>query len=104
MYTRADIEFMLSTSDPNEVSDALLFIAFNELDWKWAQDKFLRLLEDENPDIRGLAATCLGHIGRIHRQIDKKLVVSALRKHLDDAEISGQIGDAIDDIEIFCND
>ncbi len=76
-------------------------VALNDPDWRWAQSKCLDLLDNESPDVRGLAATCLGHIARIHRQLDKEKVLIALREHLDDSTISGQIADALDDVDMF---
>lgn len=83
------------------ICDALVSITFYESDWKWVQNKCLDFLNDENSEIRGLAATCLGHLARIHRKLEKEKVLSALHDQLDDCAISGQIEDALDDINMF---
>lgn len=94
-------EEAFETNDMKTICEALVAVALHEQDWKWAQDKCLGFLESESSDIRGLAATCLGHIARIHRELDKEKVLSALQTHLSDEYISGQVSDALDDIEMF---
>jgi hypothetical protein len=65
------------------------------------QEKCLFFFQSDNPDIRKLAATCLGHVARIHNKIDKERVVAILKSHLKDPDIAGAIQDALDDIEMF---
>lgn len=81
------------------VRDAMVSMAFYETDWRLAQDKFLELLEVES--VRGLAATCLGHVARIHEQIDHEKVWPALLRHRHDPLLHGQVDDALDDIDMF---
>lgn len=100
-FNRSFAENELASGDVKRVCGALLSVAFQEPDWQWAQEKFLALLESESPDVRGLSATCLGHIARIHGKLDKGRVVAALNSHLDDKAILGQIEDALDDIAMF---
>jgi len=100
-YNKLDLEKAFASRDVKSICEALVFVALNDSDWRWVQNKCLEFLSDESPDIRGLAATCLGHIARIHRQLDKEKVLIALREHLDDNIISGQIADALDDIDMF---
>jgi hypothetical protein len=92
---------IFSGGSTNEVCDALLAVAFYDKDWKWVQTQCLHFLNDADPDVRGLAATCLGHIARIHHKLERKLVVEALKSRFKDAKISEQIQDALDDIEMF---
>ncbi|MDB5971727.1 MAG: hypothetical protein JWQ90_4177 [Hydrocarboniphaga sp.] len=83
------------------ICTALVSLAFHEEDWRWVQKRCLYFLESDDEDISGLAATCLGHIARIHRQLDKDVVVHALRSKLSNAKIAGRIEDALDDIDTF---
>jgi hypothetical protein len=78
----------------------MVSVAFFEQDWKWAQEKFLAFLDNKDPRISGLAATCLGHIARIQRKIDKT-VIEELKKHLSNKQISGRVEDALSDIQMF---
>lgn len=84
-----------------EICDALASVVLHEKDWRWSQAQCLHFLNHANPELSGLAATCLGHIARIHRQLDRDLVITALRKRLDDPEIGGRVQDALDDIQMF---
>ncbi len=99
--SRDEAEKIFSTGTNDEICDALLAIAFYDEDWKWAQTQCLLFLNHTSPDISGLAATCLGHIARIHHKLDKELVITALMGRLKDPKISGQVQDALDDIEMF---
>lgn len=86
-----------------KISDSLVSIALHEPDWQWVQESCLRFLLDESQhtDIRGLAATCLGHVARIHRALDRDRVVATLRGLLQNPVLNGRAQDALDDIEIF---
>jgi len=94
-------ERKFASNDVDEICYAMISVALHEDDWKWAQDKCLHFLMNDNPEISGLAATCLGHIARIHRQIEKDKVIPMLLNRLKDENIGGRIEDALSDIEIF---
>ena len=98
---KASAEKIFSSNDADKICYTMVAVAFHEQDWKWAQDKFLYFLTNDNPEISGLAATCLGHVARIHRQIEKERVIPLLRSRLNDAKIGGLIEDALSDIEMF---
>ncbi|MFY1958364.1 HEAT repeat domain-containing protein [Achromobacter xylosoxidans] len=100
-FLRTSAEDALASADVNVICEALVSIAFGSPDWRWAQDTCLSFLRNENPALRRLAATCLGHIARIHGQLDKEAVVPALRECLQDPEIVGKVEDALDDIRLF---
>ena len=94
-------ERKFSTNEAEEICYAMISVALYEQDWKWAQDKCLYFLMSDNPEISGLAANCLGHIARIHRQIEKDKVVPLLQSRLHDTRIAGRVDDALIDIEMF---
>ena len=85
----------------SEKTRLMLAIAFNEKDLPWAQNLFIKLFDDENSDVKGLSLTCLGHLARIHKAIDKKIVIPFLEGLLDDKDYSGRAQDALDDINQF---
>lgn len=58
-------------------------------------------LSHSDLDIRGLAVTCLGHIARIHKQLDREHVKNILTQLLHDKVISARVEDALGDIEMF---
>ncbi len=92
---------ILSQGTNEEICDALVSLALHDEDWKWSQDQCLFFLDHSAPDVRAVAASCLGHIARIHRQLDRDIVESSLEKHLSDENIAGNVQDALDDIQIF---
>ncbi|HEY4341678.1 MAG TPA: hypothetical protein VGM97_17170 [Steroidobacteraceae bacterium] len=98
---RDDALRAFSSGNTEEICRALIAVTFHDPDFRWVQELCLRFLSSEDGQISGLAATCLGHLARIHRNIDKEKVLVALRHHLSDVEICGKVEDAIDDIETF---
>ena len=102
---RASLDAAFTSNDVEQICGALVSMAYHEHDWQWAQEKCLSFLQDSDIRISGLAATCLGHIARIHHHLDKEKVMLSLREMARVApEISGRIEDALDDIEIFVRD
>ena len=61
----------------------------------------LSLLEHGNAARRFGAVTSLGHLVRLHPELDLSLVVPALKKCLEDPALSGIADDVLDDIEHF---
>jgi hypothetical protein len=51
--------------------------------------------------VRGMSALCLGHLARIHRQLDLDRVLPILHGLEADQDIGWRVGDALDDIESF---
>lgn len=84
-----------------KVYDGMLSIAFFEQDVEWAQNIFIELFNGTDSKISALAAVCLGHLARIRGKINKDLVVSMLRSRLNEVELAGEIGDALEDIDQF---
>lgn len=99
--SRAGAERALQSEDPSEVCDALIRITFHEADWRWIQSQCIRLIHHNNKDVRGLAATCLGHIARIHGKLDSAQVLPLLEMLMGDPDVGGRAEDAIDDIRRF---
>ncbi|MDF3055570.1 MAG: hypothetical protein K0Q74_1477 [Gammaproteobacteria bacterium] len=99
--SKKEAEKIFSIGSNDQICNALLAITLYDKDWRWAQMHCLHFLNHVDSDISGLAATCLGHIARIHHKLDQKLVINALKNRLSDIKISGRVQDALDDIEIF---
>src|SRR5438445_8183155 len=76
----------LARSDRESVSRALVRIAMFESDRRWAQSQCLRFARDQDSFIRGVAATCLGHLARIHGEIDEDEVIPIVRQLLRDED------------------
>ena len=94
-------ELLLSTGGSDKICETLVSLAFHEPDWRWVQTKCLHFLNSEDASIAAVSATCLGHLARIHRKLDRAEVLSALTAKLDTEEVSGPAADAIDDISRF---
>ncbi|MGW5920544.1 hypothetical protein ACWFPY_16245 [Nocardia fluminea] len=92
---------LLASDESRIVSETILRLALHDADGAWVTDRALALLDNADTDVRASAATALGHIARIHREIDRDRVVPALRRLLDDPETAGRADDALDDIEVF---
>ena len=98
---RAEIELLLSKGDITDVQDALLSAAYYDLDWKWVQEQCLTFLAHRDCSTRRLSAICLGHIARIHKQLDLEVVLARLAELKNDPEIGGSVQDALDDIRFY---
>ncbi len=96
-----DAQIALSSSDVERINDALLRLSLFSPDWRSIQGVCLRFLKHPAADVRGLAATCLGHLARLHRILDLEIVVPALKSLLDDPQAGGRAQDALDDINVY---
>ena len=100
---RGEIEACLDGTDTTKIMDALLSAAYYDPDWKWVQNQCLRFLLHKDRGVRSLSATCLGHVARIHKQLDLEIVLSRLADLKQDPEIGGSVQDALDDIKFYLN-
>jgi hypothetical protein len=91
----------LATNDRDTVSGALLRLALHEKDRTWVEQLLVQFMQHQDPWVRGVAATCVGHVARIHRQLDHETTLSALKLLLNDPATAGKAQDALDDIEVF---
>jgi hypothetical protein len=86
------------------VAEVIISLALNESDSSWVEKQALMLLKHPHPNVRGAAATSLGHLARLHRDLNLKNVLPVLRALQEDPVVAGRAGDAIDDIEMFMRD
>jgi hypothetical protein len=98
---RAASESALSGSDSAAICRALVDAALHDPDWAWVQEHCLRLLASSDSEVRGVAATSLGHLARIHGMLDLDRVEPRLRELRNDPEVRGRAEDALDDIQQF---
>jgi hypothetical protein len=99
--TKEEAAQAFASADVEQINDALIGLTYHDPDGQWVQDQCLALLDYPDDDVRGLAATCLGHLARIHRNLDRDRVVTALEGLRDDPAIGGRVQDALDDIAIY---
>jgi hypothetical protein len=99
--TPAEVRAALDRGDLADALDAMVGCAlYGDGDWHELQELYLQLLDHEDHQVSALAATCLGHLARVYRQLDEDRVVSALRRARSVPHIRGTAGDALDDIEM----
>jgi hypothetical protein len=87
--------------DVDRIRLTLVRIAFYDPDYEWAQARCLEFCVHNDPEVRGVAVTCLGHIARIHRRIDMGKVGPVLDKLACDSNVAGIVQDTLDDIRRF---
>ena len=78
--TQSEAEAGLASGVPDTICDALVRITYHDPDWRWVQEKCLELAGHADPQVAGLAVTCLGHLARIHRVLDLEKVLPTLRR------------------------
>src|SRR3990167_8223863 len=93
---RQSAEKAFSSGENSKICDALLRATYHVPDWQWVQEKCIYFLSSKNNKIKSLAVICLGHLARIHRDIDVEIVLPLLNDLLDDPDFSGCAEDAID--------
>jgi len=82
------------------ICDALVRAVHHIDDHKWNLDNCTLFLQHSDPEVRGVAITCIGHIARLGGG-DKKELLRTLKTLLDDEELNGRVEDAIEDINTF---
>lgn len=101
--TRGKAEASFASGDTEDIATALVDAAFHDPDWRWVQSKCLEFAGSANGTLRRISATCLGHLARIHKQLDLEMVAPLLLKLLQDSEVyvRGSADDALADIEMY---
>lgn len=88
--------------DITAATRALLALTYDDPDRTAVESLLLRQLSSSevDPEVRALAVTCMGHVGRIHRAVSPE-VVRRLESLIDDPELGGRAEDALGDIAAF---
>lgn len=98
----AELEQGLALRDEATAARALVSMTLGGEDPRWIQDRCLRLIADRDGMLRQLAVTCLGHLARIHGDLDLDRVVPVLEALVREPEgIGGTAADTLEDIRIF---
>jgi hypothetical protein len=101
--SREQIEAMLKSGLAEQTIDALLSAAYYDPDWKWVQLQCLQALTAADVWVRRNAATCLGLLAVFHQKLDVELVVAALHRAGEDAEVKPWVEDSLADIQHYMN-
>ncbi len=99
IISQTEAEDIFKHGSAEEIVNALLGVTYHDEDWQWVEAHCLTFLNDPREEIRAMAATCLGHLARIHGILHFERIVPALQAHL--ADTAGHAQDALDDIEMF---
>ena len=101
--SRDEASSAFATNKPEVICSTLVAIALYDPDWRWAQEKCLEFAQHPDASIRQIAATCIGHVARIHQTLDLDAVRAVLHQLLSDPEVyvKGCAEDAISDIKVF---
>lgn len=99
--TRRSLQDALSAGSADRISEAIIGLVLTDPDLFWLQDQCMGLLHHEDYRVRGAALTSLGHLARIHGQIDRAKVEPVVRTFLEDPVLAGRAEDALDDFDVF---
>jgi hypothetical protein len=91
----------LESQDSERVTRALVRLVLNDPDRVWLEGVVATHLESNDPSVRAVAATCAGHIARLHRALDLPRIVPLLEALASDSRTAGYMEDALSDIDIF---
>jgi hypothetical protein len=99
--SREDAEAAIGGADSNTRISGIWSIALHDPDWRWVQAALVGLLADPDPGVVIVAIQALGHLARLHGQLDLDVVVPALDRLFADPRFIGAVEDATDDIDIY---
>ena len=99
--TKDEAERELRSGQPDRVARALTRLSLHHPDVMSVQELCLAQIEGADPWLRGVAATCLGHLARLHGSLDTTRVIPALERLAQDPETAGKAQDALEDIDHF---
>ncbi len=96
-----DVRTALAAEDHHAASRAMIGSALYYEDWRDVQALCLELLQHADRALAATAATCLGHLARVHGMIDLDVVLPALAQYQDEELVGPRVLDAIEDIQTY---
>lgn len=99
--SREELQAAAESGDERVWVEAMLDLARFDPDLKWTESYILEQLEEPSLTLRWGAIQALAELAGRHGISNKELVIGRLRQAGADIELSGIVGDAIDDIESF---
>ena len=91
----------LKSGERDRICAALVAAALHDADRFWLERVLVEHMTHDDPWVRGVAATCVGHVARIFRAVSLEDVRPALERLLRDPLVAGRAQEALEDIEIF---
>ncbi len=96
---------IIKTDHYDEICNALIGMAFYEIDLNFCKDIILNCVKFTNEDVRGASVLCIGHLARIHRSLPDELPTIVLNALNDKSKIvREQAANAMSDIRVFMPD
>lgn len=90
-----------SSDDTYTLCHSLLCVSLHDEEWQWALPQVLRFVMHPNPEVRGVAITCIGYLARIHRTIDVSQALPLLEILREDPYCARRVRQTLDDIRQF---
>ena len=94
-------ERAIASGDPREISLALLRLALHGPNFERAEQLAHEHLTHADVWVRRNAATALGHIARVHGELDVNAALRALHVLREDPEMTDWADAALDDFEMY---
>jgi len=102
--SKPDAMAEFESGDAPRIREALVRAVFHVLDREWLEGVCVTFARNEDWTIRAVAATCLGHLARIHGRCTSGRVLPVLERLKRDHRTAGQAEDALSDIRTFVTD
>ncbi len=101
--TKDEAQRLLRRADRDTTCQTLVRVATTVSDRAWAEKECLRFATHKDAFVRGVAASCLGHLARIHKQIDEDRVIPVVRQLLQDSDPQTRAiaEDTVDDFSMY---
>lgn len=99
--SRAVLEQARVDRDVPTIREAIIALVSAERDRQWMERQLIDLMQDVDGSVRSIAALAVGHLARLHRQMELNEIMLVLERLLKDDEARGNAANAIDDITTF---
>jgi hypothetical protein len=102
-FSRPESEAVLFGDDAEAAADQLVAITLSGADRSWVQSHCLRLSVHPLPNLRRLAGVCLGHLARLHGELDREQALVILGRLKKDADpyVRAALDDVVSDVVRF---
>ena len=102
-WTEADVEAVIARGDPSELLYVPLVVSLDPPGRVWAEQVCLRLATHPDPNVRGNAIEGFGHLARIFRSLNRRLVEPVVQAGLLDPDgwVRAKAENVAGDIEWF---
>jgi hypothetical protein len=103
-WSEAEIRDVINRGDARELLYVPLVVSMNPPSRVYAEQVCLRFATHDDPSVRGNAMEGFGHIARLFRSLNKRLIEPVIEAGMRDPDdwVRGKAQDAADDIEWFC--